>query len=178
MSRRIVLGKVNTSDHGLFVSKTGQDIVDGSGNLTSATNQLFNSKASSVGNFTLLRKGQLTIAGASGITGTTTSIAHGQSFRPLVFAQWCFPNEVSSGVATKMRTPYYHKYDVGGANVIGNYRYNFGLEVKVDTTNVTFTNYGYQEGSHGSSPGSVRKFRDTNKTGSIHVAYLIFATSA
>ena len=32
MSRRIVLGKVNSSDHGLFVSKSGVDIVDSSGN--------------------------------------------------------------------------------------------------------------------------------------------------
>ena len=36
MSRRIVLGKVNSSDHGLFVSKSGVDIVDSSGNLTAA----------------------------------------------------------------------------------------------------------------------------------------------
>jgi len=179
MSRRIVLGKVNSSDHGIFVSKTGQDIVDSSGNLTSAVNQLFNSKASSAGNFTLKRKGQLVISGASTISGNSTTITHNLGFRPLVFAQWCFPNELdSNNVATKMRTPYSHRYDVSGHQTTGLYRYNFGLDVTANTNNVVFTNYGHQDGSVGQSPASVRKFRDTNKTGSIYVAYLIFATSA
>ena len=72
MSRRIVLGKVNSSDHGLFVSKSGVDIVDSSGNLTAAGNQLFNSKFGD-GNFTLKRKGQVAINGGLS-TGRTTTI--------------------------------------------------------------------------------------------------------
>tara|TARA_B100000282_G_scaffold236885_1_gene179386 strand:+ start:1534 stop:2073 length:540 start_codon:yes stop_codon:yes gene_type:complete len=178
MSRRIVLGKVNSSDHGLFVSKSGVDIVDSSGNLTSAGNQLFNSKFGD-GNFTLKRKGQVAISGGSS-SGTSTTITHNLGYRPLTFIQFCYGNELSSGVATKMRTPYMHLYNASGPLVSGNFLggffvYNFGLSVVINTNNITLTNHGYNLGSTSSTV--VGKYVDSNKIGTIYVAYLIFATS-
>lgn len=179
MSRRVVLGEVNSSDHGLFVSKAGVDIIDASGNLTSAGNQLFNSKFGD-GNFTLKRKGQVAINGGS-LTGVTTTITHNLGYRPLTFVQFCYPNELDgNNVATKMRTPYYHKYDASGPMVSGSFgggffNYNFGLAVQVNTDNIILRNYGYLRNS--TTNETVGKNVDNNKTGTIYVAYLIFATS-
>lgn len=178
MSRRIVLGKVNSSDHGLFVSKSGVDIVDSSGNLTAAGNQLFNSKFGD-GNFTLKRKGQVAINGGLS-TGRTTTITHSLGYRPLTFVQFCYGNELSSGVATKMRTPYHHKYDASGPMVSGGFlggffNYHFGLSVEVGTNTLVLRNHGYSLGS--TTNTTVGKYIDSNKTGTIYVAYLIFATS-
>jgi len=185
MAKRIVLGKVNSSDHGLFVSKPGIDIVDSSGNLTSAGNQLFNSKFGD-GNFTLKRKGQVAISSSSSYSrgGTSTYITHGLGYRPLTFIQFCYSNELdSNSVATKMRTPYFHKYDAAGPAVGSGgfggsfFVYDFGLSVTVGTSSITLTNYGNNMGSHNNN-SFFRKYVDSNKTGTIYVAYLIFATSA
>ena len=44
MAKRILLGKPANDDYGLYVSKSGSDVIDGSGNLTSDTNLMFDSR--------------------------------------------------------------------------------------------------------------------------------------
>ena len=44
MAKRLLVGKPNNEDYGLYVSKSGTDIVDGSNNLTSRDNLQFDSE--------------------------------------------------------------------------------------------------------------------------------------
>ena len=73
-----------------------------------------------------------------------------------------------------------HLYNAAGPLVSGNnlggfFVYNFGLSVVINTNNITLTNHGYNLGSTSSTV--VGKYVDSNKIGTIYVAYLIFATS-
>ena len=44
MARRLILGKPANASHGLYVSKSGTHVVDGSNNLTGADNLQFDSR--------------------------------------------------------------------------------------------------------------------------------------
>ena len=101
MARRLVLGKAG-SDYGLFVSKSGTDVVNDSGVLTSGENLLFDSRVG-IGSLPLKFHGQGTLSPPASVGGkTTTTITHSLNYKPFVIVQWCFSTDVSSGVATKM----------------------------------------------------------------------------
>ena len=73
MSRRVLLGKAG-SDYGLFVSKLGVDVTDGSGNLCNKDLLIFDSREK--GFTQVIAKGTTNISrGASATTITFSSIA-------------------------------------------------------------------------------------------------------
>ena len=110
MAKRVLLGKPANDDYGLYVSKSGSDVIDGSGNLTTDTNLMFDSRVG-IGALNLKFHGQ----GLLGIPGnnlntatnlntsdTSATITHNLGFIPFVIVQWCFQSDLSNGVATKM----------------------------------------------------------------------------
>ena len=102
MAKRILLGKAGSSDHGLFVSKTGVDVVNGSNVLTGGNNLLFDSRVG-IGSLPLKFHGQGTLSAPGSLGGsTTTTITHGLNYKPFALVQWCFSTDVTNGVATKM----------------------------------------------------------------------------
>lgn len=105
MARRLLLGKAG-SDYGLFVSKSGTDVVNDSGTLTNGDNLLFDSRVG-IGSLPLKFHGEGTLGLPSTRSEALTSdtfatITHNLGFKPFVIVQWCFSTDVSSGVATKM----------------------------------------------------------------------------
>ena len=109
MAKRILLGKAG-SDYGLFVSKTGTDVVNASNVLTSSTNLMFDSRVG-VGSLDLKYHGQglLGVPGNNLATATDldtsdtfATITHSLGFVPFVIVQWCLQSDLSGGVATKM----------------------------------------------------------------------------
>ena len=101
MAKRILLGKAG-SDYGLFVSKSGTDVVNNSNVLTSGENLLFDSRVG-IGSLPLKFHGQGTISAPATVgTPATTTITHSLNYKPFVIVQWCFTTDLSSGVATKM----------------------------------------------------------------------------
>jgi len=113
MAKRLLIGKPNNEDYGLYVSKSGTDIIDGSNNLTDRDNLQFDSEVG-IGSLNLKNYGQglLGIPGNSALTsgntiGASDSIAvinHNLGFIPFVIVQWCLQSDISGGVATKMYT--------------------------------------------------------------------------
>ena len=114
MARRLVLGKAG-SDYGLFVSKSGTDVVNDSGTLTNGDNLLFDSRVG-IGSLPLKFHGQGTLGLPSTQTDTIkgdtfATITHNLGYKPFVVVQWCFSTDVSSGVATKMYPAMHFYYD-------------------------------------------------------------------
>ena len=122
MARRLVLGKAG-SDYGLFVSKSGTDVVNDSGTLTNGDNLLFDSRVG-IGSLPLKFHGQGTLGLPSTQTDTLTGdtfatisfpdeagTGQGLGYKPFVIVQWCFSTDVSNGVATKMYPAMHFYYD-------------------------------------------------------------------
>lgn len=110
MAKRILLGKPANEDYGLYVSKTGADVVNASNVLTSSTNLMFDSRVG-VGALDLKYHGQglLGVPGNNLATATDldtsdtfATITHNLGFVPFVIVQWCLQSDLSGGVATKM----------------------------------------------------------------------------
>ena len=110
MAKRILLGKPANEDYGLYVSKTGADVVNASNVLTSSTNLMFDSRVG-VGALDLKYHGQgllgvpannLATATDLDTSDTFATITHNLGFVPFVIVQWCLQSDLSSGVATKM----------------------------------------------------------------------------
>ena len=70
MAKRVLLGKPADDDYGLYVSKSGSDVIDGSGNLTTDTNLMFDSRVG-IGALNLKFHGQ----GLLGIPGNNLNTA-------------------------------------------------------------------------------------------------------
>jgi len=105
MARRLLLGKAG-SDYGLFVSKSGTDVINDSGTLANGDDLLFDSRVG-IGSLPLKFHGEGTLGLPSTRSHALTSdtfatITHNLGFKPFVIVQWCFSTDVSSGVATKM----------------------------------------------------------------------------
>lgn len=175
MSKRIVLGKVASNDYGLYVGKPGVDIIDSNGDLPAGNNIIFSSSLNQPGGWILKYKGEFSLSSPTTTTPNTQTITHNLNYRPLVVVQYCYANELSSGVATTMRTPYYFYYDIddegleGGGS--GTQVYQFGVTYYVNTTQLIVSNYGYH-----SLIGNPDDFlsHNSNYTGTAYVAYLIF----
>jgi hypothetical protein len=100
MARRLVLGKAG-SNYGLFVSKSGTDVVNDSGVLTSGENLLFDSRVG-IGSLPLKFHGQGTISAPATVsTPATTTITHSLNYKPFVIVQWCFSTDVTNGSCYK-----------------------------------------------------------------------------
>ena len=105
MGNRVILG-ARGSDKGLFISLNGVDVTN-----TGLTTPLaFDSRAYT--GFVVHAKGEGSIAAPTGMNnsnpfGTSTAtISHGLGYTPLYAVRWCYANDLSSGVATKMRSPH------------------------------------------------------------------------
>jgi hypothetical protein len=113
MAKRLLIGKPNGEDYGLYVSKEGVNVIDGSNNLTNRDNLQFDSEVG-LGSLNLKNYGQglLGIPGNSALSsgstiGASDSVAvinHNLGFVPFVIVQWCLQSDISGGVATKMYT--------------------------------------------------------------------------
>lgn len=120
MTNRVILGK-NGSDFGLFVSKSGDNVL-------STTNPLgYDSRAAaglnvvSFGQGILVPNIQHRSTGAQlaySYSGTsynqhTVTITHNLGYIPSFAVRWCTGNEISSGLATKVWNPhsYYKNQD-------------------------------------------------------------------
>jgi len=115
MARRLVLGKAG-SDYGLFVSKSGTDVINDSGVLTSGENLLFDSRVG-IGSLPLKFHGQGTISAPATVgTSATTTITHSLNYKPFVIVQWCFSTDVTNGVATKMYPAMRYEFDENDYN--------------------------------------------------------------
>jgi len=161
MANRVLIGK-RGSEHGLFVSQTGQDVL-------TATNLSFDSTAGPslfvAGASTALRgEGTLAAPGTSGGT-TSTTVSHSLGYTPAYAVRWCYPNDLSSGVAVRM-------YSVSTCEIL-NIEYSGeeyeeedeyfsygGVNASCNTTTLTIIN-----NESGSSDGSAT---------AIYYAYVIF----
>ena len=113
MAKRLLIGKPSGEDYGLYVSKSGTDVINGSNVLTDRDNLQFDSEVG-LGSLNLKNYGQglLGIPGNSALTsgstiGASDSVAvitHNLGFIPFVIVQWCLQSDISGGVATKMYT--------------------------------------------------------------------------
>jgi hypothetical protein len=133
MARRLVLGKAG-SDYGLFVSKSGTDVVNDSGTLTNGDNLLFDSRVG-IGSLPLKFHGQGTLGLPSTRTDTLkgdtfTTITHNLGYKPFVIVQWCFSTDVTSGVATKMYPAMHFYYDEYDYDIDGSREEEFNAEFK------------------------------------------------
>jgi len=147
MARRLVLGKAG-SDYGLFVSKSGTDVVNDSGVLTSGENLLFDSRVG-IGSLPLKFHGQGTISAPATVsTPATTTITHSLNYKPFVIVQWCFSTDVTNGVATKMYPAMRYEFfeddynsDYGNSEEEYESRVYGGVTFQVTTTTVIIKNH-------------------------------------
>jgi len=179
MARRLVLGKAG-SDYGLFVSKSGTDVVNDSGVLTSGENLLFDSRVG-IGSLPLKFHGQGTLSPPASVGGkTTTTITHSLNYKPFVIVQWCFSTDVSSGVATKMYPAMHFYYDEFDYNTeYGNNTQDYesvfkgGVWFEVTTTTLKIYN-NFAGGERTAEVDNVLEETETISPLEIKYAFLIF----
>lgn len=175
MAKRIVLGEVNGGDYGLYVSKAGVDIIDGSGNLPIGQNIMFSSSLGNRGGWILKSKGEFSLAAPNTGTPTQQIITHNLGYRPLVIVQYSYANELSGGVATLVRTPFYFLYDIVDEGLEGfgpgTLLFEFGVTYYTTTTQLVISNFGRR-----SATGQTDEFisDNANYRGTAYIAYLIF----
>lgn len=152
MAKRLLVGKPNNEDYGLYVSKSGTDIVDGSNNLTSRDNLQFDSEVG-IGSLNLKNYGQgllgvpgndLSSGTSIGASDTSAVITHNLGFVPFVIVQWCFQSDISGGVASKMYPANLYwesetKLQIG-SNFENNRYTKGGVTFAVTNSTVTITN--------------------------------------
>ena len=170
MTGRVLLGK-RGSDYGLFVSQKDIEVTN-----TSLTTPLaFDSRA--VRGLMISAKGEGTLAPAASNSGgvdspTTETISHGLGYAPAYAVRWCIAADLSSGVATKMRSPAYYREEVA----VQGYDEEewietdeYGCTTSIDTSNLTIKNHYF--GS--SREGDGTEYFGTGKQ-TIYYAYIIF----
>jgi len=155
MAKRILLGKAANADYGLYVTKSGTDVVDGSNNIATATNLMFDSRVG-IGSLNLKYHGQgllgipgndLSTATDLNTSDTYATITHNLGFVPFVIVQWCFQSDLSSGVATKMypasldfNSEANRSFAVFGSNYNQQGLVRGGVSYSVNSTTLTITN--------------------------------------
>ena len=149
MANRILAGNRASGGYGLYVSKTGEDV------LTTTEGLAFDSRA---GNSTGIKTmGQ-------GTTTSTAEIVHGLSYEPLFAVRWCTSAEITNNVATKVFDPRYQHMisvtDEGGSE-----------------PDFSFTGYGCKA-FHATNASSQKCLRITSIAPSnsltIYYSYIIF----
>ena len=188
MAKRVLLGKPADDDYGLYVSKSGSDVIDGSGNLTTDTNLMFDSRVG-VGALNLKFHGE-GLLGTPGnnlnsanlrtvASDTSATITHNLGFTPFIIVQWCLQSDLSGGVATKMY-PATQDFNTEVQRTLG-YGYNIrraraGVSYAVTSSTLTITNnFIGQTLDTGNVFGS--SSRTTSGGTSIAYAFLIFDTT-
>ena len=96
MANRVLLGNRATGGYGLYVSKTGENVLD------TANAMAFDSRTGT--GWTIQSWGQGTISTSQG-NEATVALTHNLGYNPLFVVRWCTANEITSNVATKVFTP-------------------------------------------------------------------------
>ena len=131
MANRVLIGNRSTGGYGLYVSKSGDNVLD-------TTNSLqFDSR---MGASAIVQSyGQGSIAGNS-----TVTITHNLGYKPLFSVRWSDSGDISSGVATKTYSPNtssstfvtYEEEEVDEEGEV-----NWGCEVShINTNSIRITN--------------------------------------
>ena len=183
MARRLLLGKAG-SDYGLFVSKSGTDVVNDSGTLTNGDNLLFDSRVG-IGSLPLKFHGQGSLGLPSTINDTVkgdtfTTITHNLGYKPFVIVQWCLSTDVTSGVATKMFPAMHFYFDEFAYDTeFGSNTEEFESEIRggvwfevTTTTLKIFNNFG--GGEKTAEYDNVVEEQETISPLAINYAFLIF----
>lgn len=190
MAKRVLLGKPTGEEPGIYVSKPGTDVIDGSGNLTSGINLMFDSRLG-LGALNLKYHGQ-GILGVPTLNETTdtnldtsdkvATITHSLGFVPFYIVQWCFSTDISGGVATKMytadvdwNTEATRNFAIFGTQY-WQYQYSRGgVVTSANTTTLTITNNFIGQLNYGTVAGFRDSGQDDSVAGkSIYYAFLIF----
>ena len=170
MANRVLIGK-RGSDWGLFMSQKGVDVTD-----TSSTVPLAFDSRTHAG-LVISAKGENSLAPPASNSGgidnpTTATISHGLGYIPLVAVRWCLAGDLSSGVATKMYSPYMYRREelvTGDEEEEANEIDELGCTIAVNSSNlIIYNNYfgSSQEGDFGEHFGTGKQ--------TIYYAYVIF----
>jgi hypothetical protein len=142
MANRVLIGK-RGSEHGLFISQTGQDVL-------TASNLSFDSTAGPsifVAGASTALKGEGSLAAPSSYSGTTsTTVSHGLGYVPAYAVRWCYPADLSSGVAVRMYNPSetnIQNIEYSGEEYNEEDEYNAygGVNSSCSSTTLTITNF-------------------------------------
>jgi|TARA_Y100000114_G_scaffold153616_1_gene173920 hypothetical protein len=182
MANRVLLGK-RGSDFGLFISQNTVDVTD-----TSVTTPLaFDSRA--VRGIAIHAKGEGSLAPNSGNNAsaidipTTATITHNLGYIPLYTVRWCYASNLSSGVATKMFTPSYRRFEDGNFDFADDEEESDWREIQTggvstgaSTSTITINNheYGYSVEVGNDDAGSAPNEEFGTNKQTIYYAYIIF----
>jgi len=99
MANRILIGNRTTGGYGLYVGKSGQNV------LNTTDSMQFDSR---MGASAIVQSfGQNSIA-----AGQTSDFTHNLGYNPLFAVRWNLPNDLSGGVAQRVYTPAFADSDV------------------------------------------------------------------
>ena len=148
MANRILAGNRSTGGYGLYVSKTGENVLDTTESLA------FDSRAGNSTGIKTMGQGQ---------TSNVAEIVHGLSYEPLFAVRWCTSAELDgNNIATKVFDPRYQQM----ISVTG------GSE-----PDLSFTGYGCKA-NHATNASSQKCLRITSVAPSnsltIYYSYIIF----
>lgn len=120
MANRVLLGKRGSTDYGLFVSRSGQDV------LTSTQPLGFDSRAAESLIVHSASQGILVpnVQNSSGVQISftfngvtenqhTATITHNLGYVPCFAVRWCTYNQITSGLATEVYPPFSYYLDQG-----------------------------------------------------------------
>jgi len=176
MANRVLIGK-RGSDYGLFISQKGVDVTD-----TSSTVPLAFDSRTHAG-LVVSAKGENSLAPAAsaqaGIASpTSVTISHGLGYTPLVAVRWCIASDLSSGVATKMYSPYrYFKTETTSEEEEGETEEyedttEIGCTIAVNTSNLVIYNHFFGESRVVNEGNETEYFGSGKQT--IYYTYVIF----
>jgi hypothetical protein len=134
MANRILIGSRATGGYGLYVGKSGQNV------LTTTEPMQFDSR---MGASAIVQSfGQNSISG-----GGTSDFTHNLGYNPLFAVRWNLPSDLSSGVAQRVYTPAFADSDVEERDddrdeTIFEAEVGFGIRVShLNTNTIRLENY-------------------------------------
>tara|TARA_B100000902_G_scaffold395922_1_gene455576 strand:+ start:1104 stop:1685 length:582 start_codon:yes stop_codon:yes gene_type:complete len=182
MANRVLLGK-RGSEYGLFISQKDVNVTD-----TSSTTPLaFDSRA--VRGLAVHAKGEGSLApnsstGSGGVDfATTATITHNLGYVPLYAVRWCYASDLSSGVAQRMYTPSYKRFEDGNYDFADDEEESDWVEISLggistsaNTSTITINNhefgYSVEVGNDDAGTAPNEEFGTNKQT--IYYAYIIF----
>jgi len=135
MANRILIGNRTTGGYGLYVGKSGQNV------LNTTDSMQFDSR---MGASAIVQSfGQNSIA-----AGQTSDFTHNLGYNPLFAVRWNLPNDLSGGVAQRVYTPAFADSDVQerdedqGGEITFDAEVGFGIKVShLNTNTIRLENY-------------------------------------
>lgn len=134
MANRVLLGNRATGGYGLYVSKTGENV------LNTTSTMAFDSRTGT--GWTVKQVAQGTLAGSSS-TASGDGMLHSLGYVPLFAVRWCTASEITGGVATKVFTAahaYATDYDTTNPGEPEATFWDHGCDITTTTSLITITN--------------------------------------